>query len=123
ENQRTRYLTEDEEARLRAEQPDPVSRAIVQLATLSALRRGNALALKWTTDVNLAARVIRGWSRKGRRKMLREWWVPMNDELLAAVRALPSRGRSEWLFPAARGTGPLDAKHWARRVFKPAVER
>src|SRR5206468_38494 len=81
------------------------------------------LALKWTTDVRFDPEpAMRRWSRKGRGKRLKVDWMPMNDELLRAMRALPSRGRSVWCFPNACGTGPIDAKNWYRRVFKPAVD-
>lgn len=48
--------------------------------------------------------------------------MPINDELLALLRALPSRGRSDCMFPNARNTGPLDAGNWYARVFKPWLE-
>src|SRR5262249_48332471 len=66
---------------------------------------------------------LRRWSRKGRGKRLKLDWVPMNKGLVRIFSALPSRGVSEWVFPNARGTGPLDAKKWYVRVFKPAVAR
>ncbi|HSV05053.1 MAG TPA: tyrosine-type recombinase/integrase, partial [Candidatus Binatus sp.] len=49
--------------------------------------------------------------------------VPINTELLAALRALPSRGRSEWVFPNAADTGPLDGRADDRLVFRPALKR
>ena len=49
--------------------------------------------------------------------------IPINDALLAALRALPSRGRSEWVFPNADNTVPLDGREFDRLVFRPALKR
>ena len=46
----------------------------------------------------------------------------MGDDLRALLSALPSRLRSEWVFPSRAGDTPLDAKNHMHRVFLPAVE-
>src|SRR5439155_15896102 len=45
------------------------------------------------------------------------------DDLLATLRALPSRGRSDWVFPNADSTGPLDGRAFDRLLFRPALKR
>ena len=52
-----------------------------------------------------------------------DYFVPMNDDLRAILRALPSRMRSEWVFPSETGDTPLDAKNYLHRVFGPALKR
>jgi hypothetical protein len=47
----------------------------------------------------------------------------MNDELRAILRAIPSRLRSEWVFPSETGETPLNAKNYLHRVFEPALRR
>jgi hypothetical protein len=47
----------------------------------------------------------------------------MNDEVRAILGALPSRLRSEWVFPSETGETPLDAKNYLHRVFLPALKR
>ena len=41
----------------------------------------------------------------------------------AVLRTLPSRLASEWVFPNAAGTGPLDGRAFDRLVFRPALKR
>jgi hypothetical protein len=47
----------------------------------------------------------------------------MSDDLVAVLRALPSRLKSPWVFPNTIGTGPEDGKHFVGRVFTPALRR
>ena len=51
-----------------------------------------------------------------------DYHVPMNDDLRGILRGLPSRMRSEWVFPSATGETALDAKNFIHRVFTPALE-
>ena len=51
---------------------------------------------------------------------------PINDDVLAVLGALPSRGRSAWLFPNDPNddtAGPLDGEDFDRRVWRPALVR
>ena len=41
----------------------------------------------------------------------------------AALRDLPSRLRSEWVFPSETGATALDAKNYMHRVFTPALKK
>ena len=66
---------------------------------------------------------MRGWRRKGRRRELKPYYVPMSDDLAAVLGALPSRLKSRWVFPNTLGTGPEDGKHFVGRVFTPALRR
>jgi integrase len=119
---RTRYLSDAEQAELEATL-GPVEWTKVLVALCTGLDRGPQFTLRWDV-VDLHARMIqttrhKGGNRGGRGAILVT--SPINDELLAALRALPSRLTSPWVFPNAAGTGPLAADTWIRRVFKPAL--
>ena len=49
--------------------------------------------------------------------------VRMNDRVMEIFRALPSRLKSEWVFPSETGETPLDANNFMNRIFNPALER
>jgi integrase len=119
---RTRYLLDAEQDTLQATLP-PLEWTKVLVALTTGLDRGPQFTLRWDA-VDLHARMIqtarhKGGNRGGRGAILVT--TPINDELLAALRALPSRLTSPWVFPNAAGTGPLAADSWVRHVFKPAL--
>lgn len=119
---RTRYLSEEEEQRLCAELPGFVERAAVRMAIHTGLDRGAQFGLRWA-DVDLVTRTIHTVRRKGRRKGATPVNVPINDELLAILQALPSRCVCEWVFPDDSGTAAIDGRDFDRLVFRPALER
>ncbi len=116
DNQRLRYLLPEEEAELRkaiGEEHWPK----VAVALHTGMRRGNQFKLQWT-DVDFDNGVITlRHSKSGS-----TYYVPMNDELRAALRALPSRLRSRWVFPSDTGDTPLDAQNFVNRVFTVALK-
>jgi integrase len=122
DNSRTRYLTDDEETALRDELPE-AAWPKVQVAMLTGLDLAIQFGLRWADDVNFEARTIRDWRRKGRRRELKPYYVPMSDDLVAVLRALPSRLKSRWVFPNTIGTGLEDGKHFVGRVFTPALRK
>jgi integrase len=122
DNSRTRYLSDDEEARLRQELSEDAWRK-VQVAMLTGLDLAIQFGLRWAEDVNFEACTVRGWRRKGRRRERGPYYVPMSDDLAAVLRALPSRLKSPWVFPNMMGTGPEDGKHFVGRVFTPALRK
>jgi len=121
---RTRWLGQqaaDEESRLRAELSDSHwSKVLVAMHT--GLDRGAEFTLCWS-QVDFQTRTIAAERRKGRREGVVPLVIPINDELLAVLRTLPSRLASEWVFPNAAGTGPLDGRAFDRLVFRPALKR
>ncbi len=121
---RTRWLGQqgdDEEARLHRELSD-ADWFKVLVAMHTGLDRGVQFALRWS-QVDLQTRTINAERRKGRREGAVPVVVPINDALLAVLRALPSRLRGEWVFPNADGSGPLDGREFDRLVFRPALKR
>ncbi len=116
-NQHVRYLTQEEEVSLRAaigeaEWPK------VAVALLTGLRQGNQFHLAWA-DVHFDTGIIRARQSKSGE----DYFIPMNEELRAILRALPSRLRSAWVFPSETGETPLDAKNHLHRAFLPALRR
>src|SRR5262249_20785674 len=71
DSERDRQLMVEEEKVLMGVLPTVADRVIVLLAIHAPLRRGNIFALDWDRHVNLQARTIQGWTRKGRTKRLR----------------------------------------------------
>jgi integrase len=130
DNQRVRYLSEDEERRLKA----VASKALWQVVVFevnTGLRRGELLALQWS-DIDFAAGVI--WVRKSKSGEGRR--VPMNS----AVRALLLELREErkrrlkarvvhhsegegYVFAAPHG-GPLSNlnREWYPTLRRAAIE-
>src|SRR5439155_8779043 len=92
------------------------TKAAVALNTV--FRQSNQFQLRWT-DVNFDTGTI----TVRRSKQGQAYHVPMNDDVRAVLRHLPSRLRSEWVFPSDTGHTPLDAKNYMHRVFTPALKR
>src|SRR5262249_17743326 len=118
---RTRYLTDDEEGRLRTTMT-PVDWQKVRVSLLTGLDRGVQFAMRWE-QVDLLTRTITTERHKGRRVGAVRVPIPINDELLGILRSLPSRLTSELVFPNAAGTGPTDGRVFDRLVFAPALRR
>jgi integrase len=114
---RVRFLSEDEECRLRAHL-DPSAWPIVEFAVKTGLRQSEQFGLRWE-HVNLPNRVVTiPRSKHGGARH-----VPLNDGAAALLRALPSRFHSPWVFPSTTDTTPLNATNFCQRVFTPAVRK
>lgn len=114
-NARTRYLTEEEEARLKAaclvEHWDKI---IVALHT--GLRREEQFKLQWTS-VNFQTGVLTiPRSKHGEARH-----IPMNDHVVEVLRNLPSRLKSAYVFPSRTGKTPLNANNFINRVWNPLL--
>jgi site-specific recombinase XerD len=116
-NGRVRYLTEEEESRLKSVFPEE-HWPLVEVALHTGMRRGEQVNLKWR-DVNFHTRTITiPRSKSGEMRHVR-----MNDRVLEILRQLPSRLKSEWVFPSETGESPLDANNFINRVFTPAMRK
>jgi integrase len=115
-NQRVRFLSEEEEARLKVKFP-PQYWALVELALHTGLRRAELFGLRWS-DINFQTKIITiPRSKSGQKRH-----VPMNSRVIELLRKLPSRMKGEWVFPNSSGTAPLYERNFVRRVFNPAVK-
>ena len=116
-NARVRYLTDDEEAKLRAEVREEAW-PVVELALNTGLRRAELFTLKWE-HVDFKANVL----TIARTKSGRARRVPMNSRVRDLLRALPGRLKGEWVLPSETGETAVDSQNFMNRVFTPALKR
>jgi integrase len=116
-NQRVRYLTDDEEQGLRKAIGE-LHWPTVAVALHTGLRRAEQFGLRWEHADFQAGVLTIPRSKSGKTRH-----VPMNETVRDTLRALPSRLKSEWVFPSITGETPLDAQNFYNRVFIPAVKR
>src|SRR5262249_51819309 len=104
-NQRGRFLSEEEETRLMASNGE-AHLPRVGVAMHSGVRQGEQFHLRWehvdfATGILTVPRSKHGGARR----------VPMNDTVRETLRALPSRLKSPYVFPSATGETALNAKN------------
>jgi site-specific recombinase XerD len=123
DNRRTRYLTEEEEERLKAVMT-PRSWLLVEFAIHTGLRRGEQFGLLWE-NVDLENRVITiPLSKSGKTRH-----VPLNSRALEILRCLPSRLRERednnphWVFLSSNGITPIIGSNFVKRIFRPALKK
>ena len=116
-NARVRFLSDEEDARLR-EVMEEEDWSIVLVAINTGLRQSEQFNLRWenvdfATGILTVPRSKHGESRR----------VPMNDTVREVLRTLPSRLKSEYVFPSTTGETPIDARNYVRRTFLPALKK
>jgi integrase len=114
EPRRERYLTPEELARVNAallEEPDWRWRSYFPLALMLGTRRSELLSTRWQ-NVDLVRRTLRLPETKAGRPHL----LPLPAPAIAMLEDLPSRGKSDWVFPSASASGHIvePAKAWQR---------
>jgi site-specific recombinase XerD len=114
ESQRTRYLTEEEEGRLRAVFP-PKHWPLVEIAVNTGMRRSEQFGLQWD-NVNFNSEFI----TIPRSKHGEVRHIPMNKTVQKIFQELPSRLRSKWVFPSGNIETPMDIRNFVHRIFLPA---
>ena len=115
-NERVRYLMEEEELGLKEKFPEEYW-PFVEVALHTGMRRGEQFNLHWR-DVNFHSRTITiPRSKSGEMRFVR-----MNDRVVEILRGLPGRLKSEWVFPSETGETPLNANNFINRVFNPALK-
>ncbi len=111
-NERTRYLTHEEEAQLmNALKEYPFLGNIVTMAIYTGFRRGEIFRLKWT-DVDFNLRIVRAIDKNGEEKA-----IPMANKLLKMLQSLPKD--NELVFPSPRTQKQLTD---VKKGFKKARE-
>jgi integrase len=114
EEKRERYLTPEELQKVNAallEEPDWRWRTYFPLALMLGTRKSELLAMRWT-DIDLTARTWRIPETKAGNTHL----LPLPGPAMAMLDALPSRDKSEWVFPGDGASGHIvePAKAWQR---------
>jgi integrase len=105
EQKRERYLSPDELQKVNKallEEPDWRWRAYSPLAFMLGTRKSVLLAMRWP-DVDLLARTWRTPETKAGNSHL----LPVPSPASAILEALPSRGKSEWVFPGQSASGHI----------------
>ena len=118
EVKRTRFLSEDELARLRGvmQQGDW---ELVAFAIETGLRRGEQFRLRWD-QVDLGNGVLTLPLPKGGKTR----HVPLSEEARAILRSFGSFLRSAWVFPGLKDvTQPMDSRAFLRRSFEPGLRK
>jgi integrase len=115
DNQRIRYLTEDEEKRLLAELKDnELTKNIVIFAINTGMRRGEIFSLTWF-DADLNRNVLNVRQTKTGKDRV----VPMNDKVRLMLDSLPKT--NEFVFTSPRTGGKLvDVKKGFRKALEDA---
>jgi integrase len=116
-NARVRYLTDEEEARLkRVFPPEHWEKVVVAIHT--GMRRGELFGLQWTS-INFQTGVLTiPRSKHGEARH-----IPMNDRVVEILRSLPSRMKSQYIFSSETGKSPLNANNFINRVWNPALKQ
>jgi integrase len=117
DNERVRWLTDEEEACLREELGEG-EWPKVSFALNTGFRQANQFGLPWS-DVNFETGLVTARGSKSGET----YHVPMNDDLRELLRGLESRLKSAWVFPSRNGRSPLNATNYMNRVFAAAVKR
>jgi integrase len=114
-NARVRFLSDDEEGRLR-KAVDPAHWALIAFAVHTGLRQAEQFGLRWV-DIDFGNRVLTiPRSKHGETRH-----VHLSDTALDILQAAPSRLKSPYVFASATGETPLDARNFYHRVFQPAL--
>jgi integrase len=108
-NERIRYLTEDEIERLLAECPKHLSR-IVECALNTGMRRGEMLSLKWS-------QIRDGFIYLQKTKTNRARQIPINEDLAKVLSESRSENqlKSEYVFPFRKGEHALKGEKTVRK--------
>ena len=116
-NARVRFLTDDEETRLR-KVVDDTHWPVLAFALHTGLRQAEQFGLRWA-DIDFPNRVLTiPRSKHGETRH-----VHLSDTALAILQLAPSRLKSPYVFASATGETPLDARNFYHRVFQPALRR
>ena len=118
EVKRTRFLSEDELARLRGVMQQG-EWELVAFAIETGLRRGEQFRLRWD-QVDLGNGVLTLPLPKGGKTR----HVPLSEEARAILRSFGSFLRSAWVFPGLKDvTQPMDSRAFLRRSFEPGLRK
>jgi integrase len=114
EQKRERYLSPDELQKVNAallQEPDWRWRAYFPIALMLGTRKSELLAMRWE-DVDFTARTWRIPETKAGNSHL----LPLPIPAIAILEEVPSRGKSEWVFPGEGSSGHIvePAKAWQR---------
>jgi integrase len=116
-NARTRFLSRDEEKKLRAVL-DPVDWLAVALALATGMRESEQFLMKWEHVDEPNAVLVIPRSKHGERRTIH--LSPNGLSILAELRQ--RAGKSEWVFPSETGVTPVHMSNWMGRVWRPALE-
>jgi len=118
EVKRTRFLSEDELARLRGVMRRSDWKLVV-FAIETGLRRGEQFRLRWD-QVDLENGVLTLPMPKGGKTR----HVPLSEEAKTILRSFDSFLRSAWVFPGLKDvTQPMDSRAFLRRSFEPGLRQ
>ncbi len=114
---RIRFLSPEEEAGLKEKLPVQYW-PWIEIAINTGMRRSEQFNLRWV-NVNFQTRTITiALSKSGETRH-----IPMNDRVMEIMRGLPSRLKSEWVFPSLNNDTPIDSQNFMNRVFIPTLEK